>query len=501
MAPDGTHPEVDLRRYEALLQMADLVVRHCELEELFRELAQRLRDLTSAEFVAFSLHEPTSNLMQVYSDAGKFATPREMPTEETPGGWVWQHQLPMLIRDTESENRFLEKMQLLGEAGVRSYCALPLTTARRRLGSLGLGSAALNTYDENDLQFLQRAAKFVAIAVENALTQGALQQEKDRLQMLLEVNAALVSNLDLQEHFPAISGYIRRVVNYDFASIDLYEESSQTLYKYALDFPSAPGAFHVGQKSSVHGSFFGQAFLERQTMVFPREQLRGFTSDAIGQLLDYGIQTVCCAPLLTPKAAVGTLNLASRQADAFAPRDLRVLKQIAGQIAVALDNDHAYRELARLKDKLAAEKKYLQGEIYAERNFEDIIGESPALKAILHTSKTVAGSDANVLILGETGTGKELIARAIHRMSSRKDGSFIKLNCAAIPTGLLESELFGHEKGAFTGAVSQKIGRLELADKGTLLLDEVGDILSSCSPSYCGCCRIRNSRGWAAPEP
>jgi formate hydrogenlyase transcriptional activator len=193
-------------------------------------------------------------------------------------------------------------------------------------------------------------------------------------------------------------------------------------------------------------------------------------------ILEQGIRTLCCIPLVTRNAILGTLNLASREDNAFMPQDLSFLKQVAAQVAIALDNARAYREIAQLTKKLATEKLYLEDEIRSERDFEEIVGDSPALKRVLGQAKTVAPSDATVLVLGDTGTGKELVARAIHRMSSRKNGSFIKLNCAAIPTGLLESELFGHEKGAFTGAVTQKVGRLELADKGTMFLDEVGDI-------------------------
>jgi formate hydrogenlyase transcriptional activator len=193
-------------------------------------------------------------------------------------------------------------------------------------------------------------------------------------------------------------------------------------------------------------------------------------------MLDLGIQSFCSIPLITRKGKLGTLNLGSVDNHAFAPPDISFLKQVAAQVALALDNARAYREIAEHTDKLRKEKLYLQDEIRSVLNFEEIVGESPALKQVLTQVNTVAPLDATVLILGETGTGKELIARAIHRMSLRKDASFIKLNCAAIPTGLLESELFGHEKGAFTGAISAKIGRLELADKGTLFLDEVGDI-------------------------
>ena len=213
-------------------------------------------------------------------------------------------------------------------------------------------------------------------------------------------------------------------------------------------------------------------------------------------MLEQGIQSLCCIPLITRKGAIGTLNLASTEDNAFVSQDFGFLKQVTALVAVALDNARAYREIAKLKDKLAHEKSYLEGEIRSDRNFEEIVGDSPALKRVLSQAKTVAPSNATVLILGDTGTGKELIARAIHRMSTRKDASFIKLNCAAIPTGLLESELFGHEKGAFTGAVSQKIGRLELADKGTLFLDEVGDIPSGIATETAAC--VARSRVRAA---
>ncbi|HMK23764.1 MAG TPA: sigma 54-interacting transcriptional regulator, partial [Terriglobales bacterium] len=173
---------------------------------------------------------------------------------------------------------------------------------------------------------------------------------------------------------------------------------------------------------------------------------------------------------------LGSLNVGSRRDQAFTAQDEEVLNQIAAQLAITLDNARAYREIQTLKERLAEEKLYLEDEIRAELNFEEIVGESNELRQALIKARTVAPSGSTVLILGETGTGKELIARAIHRMSKRREASFIKVNCAAIPTGLLESELFGHEKGAFTGAVSKKIGRIELADEGTLFLDEIGDI-------------------------
>jgi formate hydrogenlyase transcriptional activator len=211
-------------------------------------------------------------------------------------------------------------------------------------------------------------------------------------------------------------------------------------------------------------------------MIFARAEIEAFQNDLTSQMLKEGIKAFCCVPLYTPKGVMGTLDLGSTRHGAFNPDDLTLIRQVASQMAIALENSHAAQQLEELKNRMSEEKRYLESEIHTELNFEEIIGDSPALKAVLDSVATVAISDATVLILGETGTGKELVARAIHRLSRRKERGFVKLNCAAIPTGLLESELFGHEKGAFTGAISQKIGRLELADHGTLFLDEVGEI-------------------------
>src|ERR1051326_4057888 len=189
-----------------------------------------------------------------------------------------------------------------------------------------------------------------------------------------------------------------------------------------------------------------------------------------------GLRSLCYTPLIAHGKTLGTLNLGSRQENYFTPEDLQFFLRAAGQVAIALDNALSYRRIEELNARLAEEKVYLEGEIRTDHRFEEIIGQGPALKAILKQVETVAPTDSTVLIYGETGTGKELLARAIHDLSPRKHGTFVKLNCAAIPMGLLESEMFGHEKGAFTGAISQRIGRFELAHKGTLFLDEVGDI-------------------------
>jgi formate hydrogenlyase transcriptional activator len=216
----------------------------------------------------------------------------------------------------------------------------------------------------------------------------------------------------------------------------------------------------------------------RKVMVFTERDLKNLSAESpvAQRLLDEGVKTLCSAPLLSHDGALGALNVGRRREDAFAQDDVDLLGQVAQQIAIAVENALAYKQIAELKDKLNTEKLYLEGEIQSEHNFEEIIGESTALKGVLKQVEIVAPTDSTVLILGETGTGKELLARAIHNRSGRRERTFVKMNCAAIPTGLLESELFGHERGAFTGAIAQKMGRFELAHGGTLFLDEVGDI-------------------------
>jgi formate hydrogenlyase transcriptional activator len=470
--------EVELRRYEALLQLADVMVRHCDVGELFHELTERLHQIAVFELAGVCLHDPLKNTLslRVWEGGQPGSAPMELPMADTTAGWVWENQQALAFPDVQTEARFSTCLDMVRKMGMHSFCELPLTTRQRRLGTLSLGSSQPNLYDESEWPVLRGVAQMVALSLENVTSRTALQHETDRLQMLLEINAILVSNSDISEVFPAISESLSRVVKHDHAGILLYDSSTQSLRKYALVSPCAKELLAHGSSVPLKNSPSGRAFLAMEPKIYSHEELLSMPQGAVPVLLHNGIISLCCIPMVTGKGPLGTLNLGSRQEHAFLPQDMGLLKQLASQLAIALDNSRAHREVAQLKDKLAEEKRYLQGEIHSTVNFEEIIGESPVLEDTLHKAKTVAPSDATVLILGETGTGKELLARAIHRMSPRKDANFIKLNCAAIPTGLLESELFGHEKGAFTGAISQKVGRLELADKGTLLLDEVGDI-------------------------
>lgn len=293
--------------------------------------------------------------------------------------------------------------------------------------------------------------------------------------MLLEVSSLVTSNSDMPRLFPKISAKIRRVLAHEYASFSLEEPGSGLLISQAIDFPLGKGFVSIAHAATNHGPS-AHVFQERSPRIFSNEELRKFPSDTVKNFLAEGLKSLCCVPLLRPSGPLGVLVLGSTRQAAFQSDDLRILEQVAAQLALAIENRRAASEVQALQERLNQERRYLEGATRAEGEFTEIVGESPALQQTLDQISTVASSDATVLILGETGTGKELIARAIHGTSRRKDGSFIKVNCAAIPTGLLESELFGHEKGAFTGAISQKIGRIELASGGTLFLDEIGEI-------------------------
>lgn len=303
-----------------------------------------------------------------------------------------------------------------------------------------------------------------------------LTKDHERLRLVHDMSNTLVSHLDPGKLFAQISQCIGRVVQHDYCSLCLYAPANDQFRIVTTHFPNGGALLREEVVFPAADSPAGRALTTQKPLLVSRLSMQSFPSKATQLLLDEGIESGCWLPLAGRTRLLGTLGVGSFKESAFSENDLELLTEVANQVAIAVDNALAFQEIAELKDKLAEEKIYLEDEIRTEHNFEEIMGESPALKQVLQQVETVARTDSTVLILGETGTGKELIARAIHHLSARGSRSLVKLNCAAIPTGLLESELFGHERGAFTGAIAQKIGRVELADKGTLFLDEVGDI-------------------------
>jgi len=299
-------------------------------------------------------------------------------------------------------------------------------------------------------------------------------QAEDRLQLLLDITNQVVSNLQLRDLLRAISASVRRVMQCDLVGIFLPDADGSRMQTFVLDFPDSKG-FVREEYCSMEGSLGGFVFRTGKPWIGDAADVLklGLTDEPA---IPEGLKTGCFVPLISRNHCIGLLGLGRREENAFSQDDIGFLTQVATQIAIGVENALEYEQMAEARDRLAEQAFYLENEIRLEHNFGEIIGNSQGLKAVLESVRIVAPADSTVLIQGETGTGKEVIARAIHNLSPRKNHAFVKVNCAAIPLGLLESELFGHEKGSFTGAIAQRIGRFELADKGTLFLDEVGDI-------------------------
>jgi formate hydrogenlyase transcriptional activator len=292
---------------------------------------------------------------------------------------------------------------------------------------------------------------------------------------LLQVTEAIASHHDLGDLFRALAQRLPQVLPFSYIAMILKDPDRSVMRVQILEAPR-PRHIKAGLELPVDQSSGGWVWQHQQPLVCADVTKETRFPKAIELIRSEGIHSFCMVPLTTARNRLGTLAVGSTVAQDYDEASIDFLKQVAKQVGVAVENALAFQEIAELKDKLAKEKLYLEDEIRTEHNFEEIIGDSPVLKDVLKQVEIVAPTDSTVLIMGETGTGKELLARAIHNRSSRRGATFVKMNCAAIPTGLLESELFGHERGAFTGAIAQKIGRFELADRGTLFLDEVGDI-------------------------
>jgi formate hydrogenlyase transcriptional activator len=368
--------------------------------------------------------------------------------------------------------------------GIRSVWSRPLFTSEgKALGTFSINYREPRSPGASDLQLIENASYITGIAIERHIKEQALQRERDRLRLLLEITSSVTSRLDLRQVVDALSTNLFRVMQCDVSALLLPEPETGALRVTTLYNPDARGPFREGSLVPINGSISGQVLRRAKTVrIDSFEQAREdpeFYGSPSGQLLyerviEEGLQTGCYLPLVGRDHVLGVLMLSRRSNNTFENDDVILLEQVACQVAIAVENTLEYEKATKDRDKETKQRLYLEEEIRAELG--EIVGESAALKTALSLVSVVAPTDSSVLILGETGTGKELVARAIHKLGSRSEKGFVKLNCAAIPLGLLESELFGHEKGAFTGAIAQKTGRFELADKGTLFLDEVGDI-------------------------
>jgi formate hydrogenlyase transcriptional activator len=474
--------ESNSERYDAVLRISEALCTYCEPEDLAKGLAIELDNFLHFDYLYMVVLRENSKEVE-YRVRGKGRVPLpDLPIEELPLWEAINSPDPLRKVDWDSEQRSPRFKQWAKEMGFGTGLSIPLTTPHRRLGTLGIARDKVSPFSDEDIAFLGLIARVVAFALDDGLNlrraqaaQTCLQHQNERLQLLLSLTNRITSNLHPRELLRTIASNIREVMQYDAVGVSILEPSSETTRLYALDFPNGKGFLKEEDILTIAG--VGRRVLETlKPVVINQIDPADYPPEIYEMVVAEGFKSHGLIPLVNRGRPLGFLSVARITGAPFTAADIEFLSQAAGQIAIAIENALAYKKISELKDKLAQEKLYLEEEIRSDMNFENIVGNSPTLKHVLELVETVAPNDSTVLLLGETGTGKELIARAIHDRSRRKDRTFVKLNCAAIPTGLLESELFGHEKGAFTGAIAQKIGRLELADQGTLFLDEVGDI-------------------------
>ena len=468
-------PLSDSHRYEAVLRISEAIAACREPEELATTLASEIDKFLHFDHLYFVVFKENSKEIEcLVWGKGQLPLP-DLPMEELPWWEAVRSLDPQHTPDWDTEERYPRFKEWAKKTGLGSGLRVPLTTPHRRLGVFGINRDTVNPFSEEEISFLGLIGRVVAFALDDGLNLRRAQHQNDQLQLLLDLTNRITSNLQPRDLLRAIAANIREVMRADAVTVVLPDAASEKFRVLAMDFPHGKGV--VKEELLITPSpAVVKALDSLKPVVINTWEPNELSPDASDLVAAEGIKTFCNIPLVNHGRALGILSILRTTETPFSQEDVDFLSRASGQIAIAIENALAYREISQLKDKLAQEKLYLEEEIRSEMNFENIIGNSPALKHVLELVETVAPSDSTVLLLGETGTGKELIARAIHDRSRRKDRTFVKLNCAAIPTGLLESELFGHEKGAFTGAITQKVGRMELADQGTLFLDEVGDI-------------------------
>jgi formate hydrogenlyase transcriptional activator len=483
--------QAERARLETILEInAALAATKLDMQQMFPAVSKSLARAVSHDTAVINLWNEERRSYVVFAEASNNGPDFAPSGMVLPSGKSFTAQVlaknpqGTIVRRAELEAAApqFELVRNALKAGIVSWCTAPMRTPSQMVGVLYLGSRSDDAFTDKDLELVRQVATALALFLENALTHEALQHEKQGLEKLIEISRTLTPSLDAKKLLIEIANCTRAVFKQDYAHLALYDKSADQMRISSLDTSTAHDFMVKEISVPVAECPSGISLRLGKIMCFGTSELREIKSRFMDTMLATGVRTVCCFPLVSRNNPIGALCIASKKDDAFAPGTIELMTQVLPQVAVALENSRAYGEIASLKDRLIKEKFYLEQEIRDALDFEEIVGQSQALAQLLSQVKTVAPSDATVLILGETGTGKELIARAVHRHSSRAAGNFIKVNCAAIPTGLLESELFGHEKGAFTGAVSQKIGRLELADKGTLLLDEVGEISLELQP-------------------
>ena len=474
---------------ESVLNLQKLIFAGSPLSEVLTKIAQLVESQSNGMLCTIWLCDEEES--QVHCAAApslpgfcaKVGSMAVSPRGASCGTAVYRRE-PMYVADILTDPLWDDYRERLLPYGIRSVWSRPLFTS----GGKALGTFSINYREPcnpgaTDLQLIENASYITGIAIERHMKEEALRRERDRLRLLLEITNSMTSRLNLRELIDVLSTDLLRVTRCDFCALLLPNGDSGALRLTILYNPESRGFLHDGMNVPLHGSLCGKVFRTGKTQHFGsleevRDDPESFGTDAgrlfYERIMVEGLKSGCDLPLIGRTGVLGVLSAIKRSERAFEKEDIQFLEQLSRQVAIAIENALDYETAIKDRDKETRQRRYLEEEIRAGAG--EIVGESPAWKTALSLVSVVAPTDSSVLILGETGTGKELIARATHNLSSRSQKSFVKLNCAAIPLGLLESELFGHEKGAFTGAIAPKTGRFELADKGTLFLDEVGDI-------------------------
>ncbi len=478
---------------QAVMATAELISLQHDPDMLLRDLACRLRKLIKLVTVQVTLYDAEAGavllrLIDPPQETNANSHPEES-LDDVPSRVVWREQQPLIVSVADDAARFPKYVAWMHALGLEREYVVPVSSAERRLGAIGFGSANGRSCGESELKCLQLIAKEYSVALDDLLnlrevrwTQGELTRERDRSRLLLEINNALVSDLDFDQLWGKIAECLRVIVPHELSGMAIYDAQMFGLRSVGSS-PHEHSLFQEGECVPIQGTPAALALESGRPLVLTLADLDQLPAKDIWRdmILKNSLGSGCILPLISHTRKLGVIGLASRREAAFGEEELAMLTSVAAQISIAVENAVNYRELESLKNRLRAEKQYLDEEVQTACDFE-LIGNSEVFLRILKQVEVVAPTDSTILIQGETGTGKELVAQAIHKLSSRRERTLVKVNCSAIPTGLLESEFFGHEKGAFTGAIARRIGRFELAHQGTLFLDEVGDIPRELQP-------------------